>query len=107
MLHIFPPTKDQYNENVTLEIKVENNMIHGVDNFFDFFDTFHAHNTSFTRKFNPPKSKQWFQLYRKIPKNDLNELKLDVIPGFRIKWYYNDSLKPEYFDSHLEWSIFR
>ena len=52
--------------------------------------------TNHTEKFRPPGPQQYFYLYSKTISDDNDDdIDMNFMPGFRIKWFYNDYIVPE------------
>ena len=57
--------------------------------------------TSLSRAVSPPGSYKWYALQRKITEDGVNDLQVDLMPGFRLTWHYNKDIDPVYYQSKL------
>ena len=80
-------------KNLSLEIKTEENIIQG-DVFMSDLEN---RVTTLNRKVSPPGT-WWYQLQRKISEDESNELHMDLMPGFKITWNYDQELVPEIYE---------
>ena len=85
---ITPPEKHVDNKNVTLFVKVEKNLLKGFDSLF-------TRNDKLTTSISPPNSNHWVIYQRKISKDGINDINMELMPGFRLEWYYNEELVPD------------
>ena len=44
---------------------------------------------------NPEEGAYYIQLDRKVTAEDLRNINLDVMPGFKLSWQYSEVIKPE------------
>ena len=91
----------QWNKNVSLSVELEKNIIKSFDRFMiNSFDYSYKNNT-IKDTLSPPGSlgDHWsFKLERKMTVDDINDLEMDFMPGFRLKWYYSEGQAEE--DNH-------
>ena len=96
---IIPPVNYKDNSNITLYIKVEKNIQPELDQFWsDIEDT---EVITLNRTEAPPGSQKGYVLRREISEDAVKDLQMDLMPGFRLTWYYNQQLEP---DSVLLWN---
>ena len=92
-----PPDSLRENENVTLHFKLEKVSMIGLstgsqDNFdFDMNleDLLDADQTTVYTNFTPPGLFRTLSLERDVSSEEVNQQKLDVMPGFRFSWWYS------------------
>ena len=101
-VYVRPPINQEQNESVTLYFELEKNFIPGSDKIWGL-----DYNTEGQLKFNPPESVQSFSFERKITDDKLNAVTLDKMPGFIWKWYYNQKLHADQYDSDTDLPYFR
>ena len=52
----------------------------------------------------PPGHTKSYALVREISEYDLNQIEMNLMPGFRVEWHYNKDLGlPEQVDDVLPW----
>ena len=98
-IQIYPPLSVQNDTNITLHFELEKLTIGGLKSGWDNIAVDELHileegleNTSI--KFSPPKSYRFLRLKRNnISVEDFQNMKLKVMPGFRLRWYYTGSDK--------------
>ena len=95
-INIGPPLQQKDNPNITLYIEVEKNILGTFDTFFSSSED---SVTTLLKELSPPKSGHSYLLSRKISPEEINELQENLMPGFRLKWYYNEVLYPDKFQS--------
>ena len=95
----YPPDDFQNDSSVTLHFEINRNTIQGVDNSVGIL--YHVDDTrnSYTLNYTPPGLMHHLDLSRKVAKSDLLDLDMDLMPGFRVKWYYSEDLEPDIFDT--------
>ena len=82
------------NNNVTLHIKVEENIQQELDALWS--DNEPASVTILNRTESSPGKYQYYVLQRKISEDIISDLQMETMPGFRLKWQYNNmDLKPK------------
>ena len=94
-MYIFPPSKYHEDNNITLYINVEKNLVQEFDDFYSSIGS------TISKEFSPPGSLKWYALTRKISFGDLNQIQMDSMPGFRLIWYYNKVLDKTYYASDI------
>lgn len=78
--------------------EMEENKLRGFDTFYDEYE---SEINKLTRNITTSNTtKKYFIFDRKISRDDLMEMKIDSMPGFRIKWFYEKS-DPKNSDSSL------
>ena len=81
---------------------MEENKLRGFDTFYDEYE---SEINKLTRNITTSNTtKKYFIFDRKISRDDLMEMKIDSMPGFRIKWFYEKSFlqsDPKNSDSSL------
>ena len=91
------PNSSLNNQNVTLHIEIQKvsmtELERGKDDYLvnggKKFWALDAFRYFFDNKFNPPGiSWYFFQLERKLGKEDISDMDLEQMPGFIFKWYY-------------------
>ncbi len=88
---ITPPKSVNYNENVTLHLKLEKVpmaglSLPGVDKLF--FDNIDADETTVYMNFTPPGIYHELKLERSgISEEEVDQQNLDMMPGFRFSWW--------------------
>ena len=94
---VYPPESFRDNENVTLHFKLEKVSMTGlasnskdtVDTDFTFVD---ADKTTTYNNFTPPADEygyKYMRLSRDVSSEDVETQRLDVMPGFRVSWWYS------------------
>ena len=96
LISIQPPNKYQNDTNVTLNLNVESNVL---NQFESFSSSFARPETKLSRAVSPPDSSKYYALTRKISEDEIDELEMDLMPGFRMEWYYNRKLDSPYTSS--------
>ena len=94
---IYPPQKMYNNETITLHLEIDKNPIQG----FEFpGGMLNDERNSYKEDLKPPRT-TYFKLNRIIPDADIENLEMTLMPGYRIKWHYNEDLVPDpYYFSH-------
>ena len=100
-VQIHAPESVSKSKNSTLHIKIEKVQIKGLkssskDRFS--MDSISSENTTFYRTFSPPTPNgyRYISLNREIDSEDLKTVKMDMMPGFKLSWWYTGAeLKPE------------
>ena len=95
-------------ENVTVYFNI---VRHTMEVFESFYDD-DGELPSATKKISPPRYNNEFFFERTISVDEINELTLNLMPGFNISWYYSEELQPDqidlyddsYYDSHNQFS---
>ena len=86
-INIHEPSKQTGNENVSLYVSLERNVLHG----FDYIWSEYEYPIFALNQTTPPRF-QWYGLDRIIPAYEVKKLKNELMPGFRIKWSYNETV---------------
>ena len=91
-IHIHSPENISKNENVTLHIEIDSNVMN-----FDVIELFNGNDRTNTHSFSPPGKDINFKMIRKLSKDDyINEASaLDKMPGFNISWQFYGDFQPE------------
>ena len=56
-----------------------------------------ADQMTINRDFSPPGYYKYMEMHREIIKDDVKLMKLDIMPGLRVAWYYTGiDVKPEF-----------
>ena len=79
--------------NLTLDIIVEKNLLHGYDVIFSTYD---RSGVTLNQTITSPGPGTFYALKRKIPEESLQDLRLDLMPGFRMQWNFNEAQDPCY-----------
>ena len=87
--HIVSP-ENKINENITLQFEVEKNTMKGIDTYTGELNT---RNESYQLKFSPPGKGKLFTSYRDVSLEDLLDLEMDLMPGFRLNWKHSEEVK--------------
>ena len=91
---VYPPSEQQSNANLTLNFDIEKNIMLETDTPWGLLD---GDLTNHTEKFRPPGPQQYFYLYSKTRSDDDDDdIDMNFMPGFKIKWFYNDHIVPEH-----------
>ena len=91
-INILPPIQ---RNNTSLHINIEKNLVQGVDRFYDKFENpVTTLNRTITNPY--PSYMKWYNinLKRKISEDNIKDIKMDVMPGFRFSWHYSDFFSP-------------
>ena len=88
---IRPPTNNQSIGNLSLFINVESNMMEGFDKFWSDNE---IPVTTLHRNITPSGANLFYIFERKISEDELNDIHMDSMPGFRITWHYNKLVQP-------------
>ena len=104
-ININPPAKYQYNKNVSLYIKIEKNTLPGSDVFYGQGGM--PVTSSVNQTITPPGTGTWFALKRDIVDEDMNDVQMELMPGFRLEWYYNEYLYSDIGSSSLYYLYLR
>ena len=112
-VNVYPPEKVRNNTNVTLHFNLEKvsmtGLSYGWDNTGINGNTIEAGLTSISYNFTPP-ARRFVNLNRKIfDEEDITRIKMEVMPGFRLTWYYTglgDDVGPESRFSDLDTQLF-
>ena len=107
-VEITPPEVSLQNFNLTLHFKVEKVSLAGLaDKSEDKLklNGYAPDNQIMTTNFTPPAdyhgSYKYLQLRRKVTSEDLKQQKLDVMPGFRLTWWYSgEEVTPDDFHKY-------
>ena len=104
IVDIHVPESIRYNENVTLNLEIENILLKNLSSGEDSFTVaniywINDHQTEILEAFSPPIDacatmygcfdSRNVALLRKVSSDDVRKMKLNVMPGFRVKWYYS------------------
>ena len=74
-------------ELLTLHVEIDKNLIEGID---DAFGMCSDAKTSCTKQFKHVEPMKWFEIDRTMSAAEVNELVMDLMPGFRITWFYGE-----------------
>ena len=89
----YPPEDQEHDgENITLSFGMEYEKILGSDTFWDEYATEIKNNT---RDITPPGEKVYFVFERKIFSDVLQEMEMNLMPGFKLQWNYSVELQPD------------
>ena len=75
------PLLHQEDENVTVHFEVKKNSMIGIETYDGEINS--------QSNFTPPGLSKSLKLYRYVSMHDINNLDLNMMPGFSIKWQYN------------------
>ena len=100
LIYIHPPSKYKNDTNVTLYLNIGNNVLHQFDSFSS---SFAQPETELSRVVSPPDSPKYYALKRKISEDEINELQMDLMPGFRLEWHYNKELQHVFNPSDIKY----
>ena len=95
-----PPESAKHNENVTLHLKVEKMSMKGLssvskDKFDIDFETLND-DQIVIKNFTPPGYRNFISLVRDVISEDVEQMKLNVMPGFKLSWWYTgDVVTPD------------
>ena len=78
---VFNYHEEVQNENVTIDVDIEDNIIMGMDKIVLNNDEF-----GFRKKYYGNETIENFSFYRKISKSNIDDLKMDLMPGFSLSW---------------------
>ena len=104
-IQVFVPRNVRYDKDTTLMFNINKQTMKEVsDNdqmFLDniIIDADLAHKSA---NITAPSYSYYTELNRKVSMEDINQLDLDIMPGFRMTWNYNEHLEPEHFYSEEE-----
>ena len=78
------------NPNVTLHVEIEKNAINVKDlsTGDETYDTYHDNSIIASTNFTPPGGEKSFELDRGVSLQEMENQKMNLMPGFRITWYY-------------------
>ena len=87
---------------VTLNIEIEKISIKesGSDQYFYQFKLVDTELKVLKKEYSPPKVSREFKLQRKVSREDINTLNMELMPGFKIKWFYTGFVQPKSFYSN-------
>ena len=92
---VYPPKSARLNKNVTLHFKVEKISMRGLARGSEDYGYLPVRGLGYlpsdqtTAYLNiTPANNANFALYRKVSCLDVNHQRLDVMPGFRLTWWY-------------------
>ncbi len=94
-VNVYPPWIIRKNETVTLHFKVDRVSMTGLAKkskdtvYGSGFDYIDADTTTAYTNFTPPSYNQMFQLMRDVSSEEVETQKLDLMPGFRLSWWYS------------------
>ena len=92
-VYVWPPESVRNNENVTLHLKVEKLSMTGLPSGSKdevYMDAYlDAEQTTVYKNFTPPVFRRYMTLQRDVSYKDVETQKLDLMPGFRISWWYS------------------
>ena len=74
-------------ELLTLHVEIDKNLIEGID---DAFGMCSDAKTSCKKQFKHVEPIKWFEIDRTMSAAEVNELEMDLMPGFRINWFYGE-----------------
>ena len=90
-IFVYPPESVLNNENVTLHFKVEKVLMKGIK-FKDWVEInrirHDGYNNTVLKNFTPPSASRFIRSRRDMSSKNIEQLKLDVMPGFRFSWWY-------------------
>ena len=84
-LRVYPPAVIETNENVTLHLEIENVTMKDEKVFKDTIEV----NFDLRRNFTPPSDFKKVILDRTVSIGDVKKQRLEVMPGFKVSWYYS------------------
>ena len=97
-ISFFIPPSVRGDENVTLMFHVNKQTMKEVsdnDKMMYEYTDIDADLTHWSKNITAPGSYLSIYLDRKVSPDDITNLKLEMMPGFRLTWNYNTELKPE------------
>ena len=89
---IFSPGKYSQNTNITLYIQVEKNIKQELDHLWSNKETKGV--KVLNRTESPPGDMQ-YAYRREISVSAIKDLQMDLMPGFRLTWHYNEKLEAD------------
>ena len=93
---INPPDNFLLDENITLHLKLQMVAMagHGIETMHIMPDLYNLEPTDVYLKVSPPVT-HTFQFQRDILSEDLSQVRMDIMPGFKISWHYtgNDGIE--------------
>ena len=92
-VYIHPPSNYEDNSNITLYISIYKNIQPELDMFYSNDELTGV--TILKRTESPPGSWKSYSLRREISEDALQDLQMDLMPGFRLTWHYSEELEPD------------
>ena len=92
-INILPPIQQN---NTSLHINIEKNLVQGVDRFYDRYENpVTTLNRTITNSY--PNSMKWYSinLKRQMSEDNIDDIKMDIMPTFRLSWHYSDFFSPQ------------
>ena len=93
---VFPPENLQNNRNVTLNFEYENVPLKALSTGSEKYDAdYEDISNEFTKKNHTPPlpspstDRYFYRLMRNVNVQEVKNQKLDVMPGFKVRWYYS------------------
>ena len=93
----FVPKIVREKANITLHFDIDKNTLEGFEKFHGLLENPNTI-TTYSKIYADLSDGLSFTSYRDISFSDLSDLDLPFMPGFKIKWYYNEDLVPDYND---------
>ena len=112
----FYPPKNIQNSVYDYHFQIERNNL---TEYEEFYDTVENDISILTRKISPPGTKKRFIYSMKISKDDLKNVQANLMPGFKLKWFFthynypsimqplNDDIDTTYFTEILNYQFKR
>ena len=100
MFKVFPPKTVGNDQNATLHFEIEKLQVpldsKSTQDMYESSDgNLDLYQSKFHLNFTPPFSQYKFvKLSRKFFESDLLSAKINIMPGFKFKWYYTGNVRP-------------
>ena len=95
----FVPKIVREKANITLHFDIDKNTLEGFEKFHGLLENPNTITTYSKIYTDLSDGLDTLTSYRDISFSDLSDLDLPFMPGFKIKWYYNEDLVPDYNDA--------
>ena len=99
-IHIYVPTSVMVDKDVKMMFDIHKNTMKKISGY-DYMNMndidIDGDLTHWSKTITNPISKDGYMVgyYRQVSQDDIKFMKLDMMPGFRLTWYYNKQVEPE------------
>ena len=91
VISISPPENIRESSDVTLHVETEKVSMaeSGSDKFFVEQALINANIQNYTKQFSPPQYAKEVKLQRQVTREDVANMDMELMPGFKVKWFYS------------------
>ena len=105
-MYLYVPPSVKGDRNTTIMLNIQKKSMEAVKDqmTFVYFADLHADLTHWSKNITAPNPRRYYDIYldREVPTNDIENMDLDMMPGFRLTWKYDKDVEPEPIFSNQE-----